>query len=95
MIRDFKDFIKYIKYEVLDKDFNEIYVSFYDNSIAFELYDSRTIAIEYCGDPDDITVCGLEDAEGEEIDFSVIKDVYGIMKAIKDNYDLLDEFLEK
>lgn len=93
MIRDFKDFIKYIKYEVLDKDFNEIYVSFYDNSIAFELYDSRTIAIEYCGDPDDITVCGLEDTEGEEIDFSVIKDVYGVMKAIKDNYDLLDEFL--
>ena len=95
MIRDFKDFIKYIKYEVLDKDFNEIYVSFYDNSIAFELYDSRTIAIEYCGDPDDITVCGLEDAEGDEISFSVIEDVYGIMKAIKDNYDLLDEFLEK
>ena len=93
MIRDFKDFIKYIKYEVLDKDFNEIYVSFYDNSITFELYDSRTIAIEYCGDPDDITVCGLEDAEGDEISFSVIKDVYGVMKAIKDNYDLLDEFL--
>ena len=93
MIRDFKDFVKYIRYEVLDSGFNELYVSFYNDSIAFELYDSRTIAIEYCGDPDNITVCGLEDAEGEEIDFSVIKDVYGIMKAIKDNYDLLDKFL--
>ena len=95
MIRDFKDFVKYIRYEVLDSGFNELYVSFYSGSIAFELYDSRTIAIEYRGDPDDITVCGLEDAEGEEIDFNVIKDVYGVMKAIKDNYDLLDEFLEK
>lgn len=93
MIRDFKDFVKYIRHEVLDSGFNELYVSFYNDSIAFELYDSRTIAIEYCGDPDNITVCGLEDAEGEEIDFSVIKDVYGIMKAIKDNYDLLDKFL--
>ena len=93
MIRDFKDFVKYIRHEVLDSGFNELYVSFYSDSIAFELYDSRTIAIEYCGDPDNITVCGLEDAEGEEIDFSVIKDVYGIMKAIKDNYDLLDKFL--
>lgn len=93
MIRDFKDFIKYIKYEVLDKNFNELYVSFYENAIVFELYDTRTVAIEYNGDLDDITVCGLEDSEGDNVSFGVIKDVYGIMKAIKDNHDLLDEFL--
>ena len=95
MIRDFKDFIKYIKYEVLDADFNDLHISFYDDSITFELCDLGILAIEYCGDPDDIHVIILDNTQELNISFEEIKDIYGVMKAIKDNHDLLDGFLKK
>lgn len=91
---NFKEFIKYLKEKGLDPDFNDLSVIFYDSVIIFELYETRTISIEYNGDVDDITVTGLEASEGETISFSVIKDVYNVMQAIKDNHYMLNEFLK-
>ena len=91
---NFKEFIKYLKEKGLDPDFNDLSVMFYDPAIVFELYETRTISIEYNGDVDDITVTGLEASEGETISFSVIKDVYNVMQAIKDNHYMLNEFLK-
>ena len=89
------DLLRHIKYDILDEMFNDLTFCLYDDGIAFELYDAREIAVVYEGDPDNVIVTGLESAEGPEVEFGVIKDVYGIMKAIKDNHEVLDELFKK
>ena len=57
------------------------------------------VIIVYNGDVDDIKVYMYEDdpevLELNGVPMSEIKDIYGIMEAIKDNNDMLDSFLNK
>ena len=94
-----KDFIKKIKYEILDEDFNELEITFYDNLIILKLYGEESIQIQYSGDIDAIEVLGLKDWEDKAgnfrgTDLSTIKDIYRIMELIKDNHEVLDELLD-
>ena len=96
---NFSDFVKHIKYNVLDLEFNDLTIDFYDKEIRFKLYDMGDVIIVYNGDVDDIKVYMYED-DSEVLEFngvpmSEIKDIYGIMEAIKDNSDMLDSFLNK
>ena len=96
---NFSDFVKYIKYNVLDPDFNDLAIDFCDKEIRFKLYDMGDVIIVYNGDVDDIKVYMYEnDPEVLELNgvpMSEIKDIYGVMEAIKDNSDMLDSFLNK
>ena len=96
---NFSDFVKHIKYNVLDLEFNDLTIDFYDKEIRFKLYDMGDVIIVYNGDVDDIKVYMYED-DSEVLEFngvpmSEIKDIYGIMEAIKDNSDMLDSFLNR
>lgn len=97
---NFGDFVKKIKTEILEDSFNDLEITFYDYMIRIKLYDSFDIVIEYNGDPDDIQVIGLQTIENKlngelyGTDFSTIRDIYEIMKLIKENHKLLDEFLK-
>ena len=57
------------------------------------------VIIVYNGDVDDIKVYMYEDdpevLELNGVPMSEIKDIYGIMEAIKDNSDMLDSFLNR
>lgn len=93
-----KDFIKKIRYEILDKNFNDLEIEFYDSLIIFKLYDGGDVQIQYTGDLDAIEVLGLKDWEDgtgnfRGTDLSTIKDIYKIMELIKDNHEVLDELL--
>lgn len=93
-----KDFIKKIRYEILDEAFNDLEIEFYDSLIIFKLYDGGDVQIQYTGDLDAIEVLGLKDWEDgtgnfRGTDLSTIKDIYKIMELIKDNHEVLDELL--
>lgn len=94
---NFREFIKYLRFEVLDKDFNDLQVDFYDTEIRFKLYDIGDVIIVYNGDVDDIKVYMYEDREDvlemQGIPFAEIKDIYGVMKAIKENAEMLDGYI--
>ena len=92
-----KDMIKKIRYEILDKCYNDLTIIFYDGLIIFKLYDGD-VQIQYNGDLEAIEVLGLkdwEDSNGElrGTEFSTIKDIYKVMECIKDNHEILDELL--
>lgn len=94
---NFREFIKYLRFEVLDREFNDLQVDFYDTEIRFKLYDMGDVIIVYNGDVDDIKVYMYEDREDvlemQGIPFTEIKDIYGVMKAIKDNSVMLDRYI--
>ena len=96
---NFSDFVKHIRYNILDPDFNDLAIDFCDKEIRFKLYDMGDVIIVYNGDVDDIKVYMYEDdpevLELNGVPMSEIKDIYGIMEAIKDNSDMLDSFLNK
>lgn len=95
---NFSDFVKHIKYDILDPDFNDLAIDFCDKEIRFKLYDMGDVIIVYNGDVDDIKVYINDNSEVLELNgvpMSEIKDIYGIMEAIKDNSDMLDSFLNK
>lgn len=92
------NFIKKIKYEILDSAFNDLEMVFYEDLIIFKLYDEGEVEIQYNGDLDAIEVRGLKDWEDgagnfRGTDFSTIKDIYKIMELIKDNHEVLDNLL--
>lgn len=92
------DFIKKIKYEILDSGFNQLEVTFYEDMIRFKLYDDFDVVIEYNGDVDDMQVVGLTTTETNVgtygTDFGTIKDIYKVMELIKENHELLDVLLK-
>ena len=94
---NFREFIKYLRFEVLDRDFNDLQVDFCDTEIRFKLYDMGDVIIVYNGDVDDIKVYMYENREDvleiQGIPFAEIKDIYGVMKAIKDNSEMLDGYI--
>ena len=94
---NFREFIKYLRFEVLDRDFNDLQVDFCDTEIRFKLYDMGDVIIVYNGDVDDIKVYMYEDREDvlktHGIPFTEIKDVFEVMKAIKDNAVMLDRYI--
>ena len=94
---NFREFIKYLRFEVLDRDFNDLQVDFCDTEIRFKLYDMGDVIIVYNGDVDDIKVYMYEDREDvletQGIPFTEIKDIYRVMKAIKDNSEMLDTYI--
>lgn len=96
---NFSDFVKHIKYDILDPEFNDLDIDFCDKEIRFKLYDLEDVIIVYNGDVDDIKVYMYNDnpevLELNGVPMSEIKDIYGIMEAIKDNSDMLDSFLNK
>lgn len=96
---NFSDFVKHIKYNILDPEFNDLAIDFCDKEIRFKLYDMGDVIIVYNGDVDDIKVYMYEDdpevLELNGVPMSEIKDIYGIMEAIKDNSDMLDSFLNR
>ncbi len=92
-MRDFGEFVKYIKRVILEEPFNQLKISIYDDEIAFGLYDEGDIAIVYNGDPDDISCLGITDNGGHGLDMGTIKDVYKVMEAIKEHHKLLDSLL--
>ena len=94
-MKSFRDFIYHLRYEVLDKDFNYLQVDFGDDEIAFKLYDMAEVMIVYDGDVDNIKVYGYnEDSCCTGMDFGEIKDIYGVMKAIKENSEMLDAYIK-
>ena len=94
---NFREFIKYLRFEVLDRGFNDLQVDFYDTEIRIKLYNMGNVIIVYNGDVDDIKVYMYEDREDvletQGIPFAEIKDVYGVMKAIKENAKMLDGYI--
>lgn len=94
---NFREFIKYLRFEVLDRNFNDLQVDFCDTEIRFKLYDMGDVIIVYNGDVDDIKVYMYEDREDvletQGIPFTEIKDIYRVMKAIKDNSEMLDTYI--
>ena len=93
-MRDFGEFVKYIKRVILEEPFNQLKISVYDDEIAFGLYDEGDITIVYNGDPDDISCLGITDNGGHGLDMGTIKDVYKVMEAVKEHHELLDSLLK-
>ena len=93
---NFSDFVKHIKYDILDPEFNDLDIDFCDKEIRFKLYDMGDVIIVYNGDVDDIKVYMYEDdpevLELNGVSMSELKDIYGIMEGIKNNSDMLDSF---
>ena len=85
------EFIKYIRKEILECPFDNLTIAFYDDEISFKLYDEEDVCIIYNGDIDDIQCEGLT----MPTNMDTLKDVYGIMQAIKENHKILDNMLEK
>ncbi len=91
---NFREFIKYLRFEVLDKDFNDLQVDFCDREIAFKLYDTANVEIVYNGCVEDIKVYGYNpDNLNSGMEFGEIKDIYGVMKAIKENSEMLNTYI--
>lgn len=93
-MRDFGEFIKYLRRDVLEAPFNQLKINVYEGEVSFGLYDEGDICIIYNGDEDNITCMGISDNDGYGLDMGTVKDVYKVMEAIKEHHELLDEFLK-
>lgn len=93
-MKDFGEFVKYIRKVVLEAPYNELKINIYDTEISFGLYDDGEIAIIYNGDVDDIKCDGLTDNGGYGHDMGTIKDIYKVMEAIKEHHEILDNLID-
>lgn len=93
-MKDFGEFVKYIRKVVLEAPYNELKIDVYDSEISFGLYDDGDIHVVYNGDVDDIKCYGLSDNGGYGHDMSTMKDIYRVMEAVKEYHTILDNLLD-
>ena len=92
----FVDLVKYIRFKILEKGYNELSVEFNDECVTFRLYDCEQVYISYlpfeCDSRRDykIIVGGLNDTLE---DMTELTEIYRIVELIEKYRLIIDEEL--
>ena len=102
-VSNFEDLVKYIRNNILSKDYNDLQVTFYENAITFAIYEIFNVVVEVSKDKlYDEDLIGFEEKYmvkfkpefvNTDMTVSEMKEVSEICSFLEENIDIVVKML--
>lgn len=104
-VSNFEDLVKYIRNNILSKDYNDLQVTFYEDAITFAIYEIFNVVVEVSKDKlYDEDLIGFEEKYmvkfkpefvNTDMTVSEMKEVSEICSFLEENIDIVTDLLEE